>query len=347
MLPVRAIDMEAGDNMRLEQGGSEFVRASLITAGRRELVGLRHRGGHTRRYPKKSYEMRVGSRTIHYNAELDDPAMMRNAVSFAFFNAIGVISPRTRHVRLLINGVDRGVYLEIEGVDRIFFAKRGMKPEALLYAGNHYANFRLTDPQGRQKASLSSGYEIIIGGAAERRRIAEFIRGLHRTGSRGLPSYINARLDVSLYLRWLAGAVLTGNYDGFDQNYALYRRQGSVRYGIIPWDYEGSWGRDCYGTSISSRVVRITGYNGLTEKLLRDPAVLQRYRLLLKGLLQRPFTLARLEPSIRRMNALLLPELTSDPTRRHSALEIASDADRMIRYIRERRAYVGEELAKL
>lgn len=347
MLPVRVIHIRRSEYMKLEKGGYDFVRAGLEADGKRESVHIRYRGGHTRHYPKKSYEIRVGTRIIHYNAELDDPAMMRNAMSFYFFNQLGVPSPRTRHVQLVINGASQGVYLEIEGVDRAFFAKRGMQVSALLYAGNNNANFRLTDEHGRRKSRLSSGYEVIIGGAGERRRIAELIRRLHTLGRRELPAYLLSRLHLSQYLKWLAGAVATGNYDGFEQNYALYRIAGSGKYGISPWDYEGSWGRDCYGKLAGSRTVRITGYNGLTEKLLQYPAIRREYKKLLQRLLKNQFTVAKLQPVIRRMNEALLPELLGDASRRHSAYEIASDADVFIRYIRERRAYLAEELSKL
>ena len=43
--------------------------------------------------------------------------MIRNALSFQFFNMMGVPSPRTKHMWLEWNGYPHGVYLEIESVD--------------------------------------------------------------------------------------------------------------------------------------------------------------------------------------------------------------------------------------
>jgi spore coat protein H len=346
-LPARMLQISPSAERRLHSGEDEFVPAVLRTGRSPERVVVGHRGGHTRHYPKKSYEIRIGSRTVHYNAEWDDPAMMRNALSFYFFERLGVPSPRTRHVTLFMNGVSQGVYLEIEGVDRSFFTKRRVKVGGLLYAVNNNANFRLNDEFDSPKASLASGYETVIGGSEERRRLASFVERIHSLSGRSLENYLATHLHIPQYLRWLAGAVCTGNYDGFEQNYALYRRSGSLRYQISPWDYEGTWGRDCYGEESSSRTVRISGYNGLTEKLLKDPVIRRRYKRLLQYTLQKHFTKASLEPVIRSMHAKLAPSLLEDRTRRHSSREVLSDPEVILTYIKKRRAYILSELAKL
>lgn len=323
------------------------MRAVLATGTVRQQVLIRYRGGHTRHYPKKSYEIRIGNRSIHYNAEYDDPSMLRNAFSFRFFESIGVPSPRTRHVKLVINGVPQGTYLEIEGVDTTFFRKRKVRLAALLYAINNNANFRLLDEHNRSKRSLSSGYEAVVGGRTELSRMAGFVKSLNKAGRKELPAYLQSRLNISQYLKWLSGAVCTGNYDGFDQNYALYRTAGSLKYHISPWDYEGSWGRDCYGETVPVESVRITGYNGLTETLLSYPDIRKQYRRTLRSVLDTAFTPGVLIPAVTGMFDRLMPELAEDPTRKHSVSAVRADLEVFTRYIRRRRAYLYSKLDKL
>ncbi|MEK8128241.1 CotH kinase family protein [Paenibacillus filicis] len=179
------------------------------------------------------------------------------------------------------------------------------------------------------------------------KRIALFVRKVQTLKNSARLAYLKSHLDIPQYLRWLAGAVCTGNYDGFDQNYALYRTSGSIKYHISPWDYEGTWGRDCYGEIVSSRSLRIEGYNGLTERLLSCPSIRRKYRKVLQGVLQKHFTREALEPKIRTLYAQLLPELMGDGTRRHSAYDMMSDLHVFLRYIGERRAFIEEELSKL
>ncbi|WP_230633060.1 CotH kinase family protein [Paenibacillus athensensis] len=350
-VPTRVIQMERSEAERLSSSGrrsqDQFVKATLTAGAIKQHIVMGYRGGHTRYYPKKSYEIRIGNRTIHYNAEYDDPSMLRNALSFQFFEKLGVPSPRTRHVRLVLNGVPLGLYVEIEGVDRSFFSKRRVQARSLLYAVSNKANFRLYDNDGEAKRMLSSGYEVVIGTSKELTQIARFVRSVHTLKQSALLAYLKSHLNIPQYLRWLAGAVCTGNYDGFDQNYALYRTAGSLRYHISPWDYEGTWGRNCYGELDGSDIVRITGYNGLTEKLLAFPVIRREYRRVLTHTLNHSFTLRELEPLISRLHAALLPELSADETRKHSPFVVAGDKEVFLRYIRERRAYLLEKLTTL
>ena len=199
--------------------------------------------------------------------------MIRNALSFYFFNRIDVNAPRTRPILLEWNGESHGVYIEIEAVNRRFFAKRSLRCRSLLYAVNDSAGFGLNENEtGRRKLSLDEGYELIIGGERARKKLISFVKNINSLRGPKLADYLNRSLDTQQYLRWLAGAVLTGNYDGFEQNYALYEDYQTGKYRILPWDYEGTWGRNCFGKPVSSDLVNIRGYNTLTEKLLFHPS---------------------------------------------------------------------------
>ncbi|MBB6691313.1 CotH kinase family protein [Cohnella xylanilytica] len=349
-LPVRALQLGESESEELERNlwNDRFVPAVMHTNGRSVPISVRYRGGHTRGYPKRSYEVVRQGQSFHYNAEFDDPSMIRNALSFRFFSEIGVPSPRTKHVRLTRNGEPLGVYLEIEGVERKFFRRRGIGYSSLFYAVNNNADFGIRNPEtNRNKSSLMSGYEHRAGDARERTRLTAFIRGLNeRTGSRAA-AFLNKRLDVDNYLRWLAGAVLTGNYDGFEQNYALYRSRKTGKFRIIPWDYEGTWGRNCYGRLVSSGLVEVTGYNHLTRKLLEHDSFRARYKAILGRALQGPFTERKIMPVVDEMISKLAPYIREDRMRRWSYGEFLGEADIIRDYIRERRSLVSSAIRKM
>ncbi|WP_426448608.1 CotH kinase family protein [Paenibacillus sp. S-38] len=352
-LPVRHLLIEENELKQLEKDvwSDRFVRCRLAAGRGRSSAKVRYRGGHTRGYPKRSYEVVCGGRTYHYNAEYDDPSLIRNALSFQIFEWIGVPSPKTRHVHLMLNGQSLGVYLELEGVERPFFRKRGIGVQSLFYAVNDDANFSLkaTD-SSRRKSSLFSGYQQMMGLPAERRRLVLFIRRLNAggmAGSKELQRYLALRLDIDNYLRWLAGAVLTGNYDGFDQNYALYRHTRTGRYRIIPWDYEGTWGRNCYGRDCGSDLVRIRGYNLLTERLLQFASVRRQYKLLLQRLLRTTFTVNRVLPVAREMHAQIRPYVQRDTQRKWSFSTFDGEPEFIRRYIEERRKLIAEGIKEL
>ncbi|MGG4143649.1 CotH kinase family protein [Paenibacillus algorifonticola] len=349
-LPIREITIEPDHLQELQEDSwsHTFQPVQLNMNGKSREATFGYRGGHTRNYFKKSYEVRTTTGlTLHWNAEFDDPSMIRNALSFQFFNQIGVPSPRTRHIWLVINGAPQGVYLEIESVDPRFFRRRGIGCRAIIYAVNDSANFSLIDPiTERRKDSLFDGYELVSGLAASELRLIRFVSGINRKHKTRLQwsSWTEKRLDVDQYLLWLAGAVLTGNYDGFDQNYALYVHGKTGKYRMMPWDYEGTWGRNCYGKPCGSDLVRVEGYNTLTDKLLAIPAYKRKYRSILLRLLQTAFTEEQVKRMVSAMYSKLTPAIQEDYTRKSSFNTYLSEPDFILNYVKERRALIRNAL---
>lgn len=348
-LPIRRLILSESADRELENRlwTDQYLSAAMRIGGSTVPVKVRYRGGHTREYPKRSYDIVRGGLTYHYNAEFDDPSMIRNALSFAFFPMLGVHAPKCRHVLLYRNDDFQGVYLEIESVGRSFFKRRGIGAAALFYAINNNADFGLMlSESGHLKSSLLSGYEHRFGGAAEKARFAAFIRGINRKDGRAR-SFIANNLDTDNYLRWLAGAVLTGNYDGFEQNYAIYRHSRSGKYRNIPWDYEGTWGRDCYGHLQDDRQVPVKGYNVLTDKLMAYRGYRDHYRKILRQALNGPFQEQRIMPIVRKLAGQIAPYYRMDPMRRWSYAEFLGEPELIRRYIRVRREIIEEEMKSL
>lgn len=350
-LPVRHVRIGTESLRTLQKNvwSEHYVQAWMEgSGGKRVPIRIRYRGGHTREYPKKSYEIVRGGRTYHYNAEYDDPSMIRNALSFEFFRWIGVPSPQTRHCLLYMNGESLGVYLELEGVEEAFFRKRGISAGPLFYAVNDDANFGLLKGgSDRRKSSLMAGYQQMKGAPKDHERLRLFIGRINTLRSKQLGMYLQRRLDIDNYLRWLAGAVLTGNYDGFDQNYAIYRHKTKLKYRMIPWDYEGTWGRNCYGKPCGSDLVRIQGYNKLTSKVLAFRAFRSRYKALLKQFLATSFTVERISPVAERMHQSIRPHIVRDSRRKWSISEFDGEPRFIRNYIQERRQLVQEALRNL
>ncbi|MEW9697851.1 CotH kinase family protein [Paenibacillus sp. SI8] len=350
MLPTRHLVIHDQQLALLNKDvwSDQFVNAFLISNGISESIKVRYRGGHTREYHKKSYEMIRGGRTYHLNAEYDDPSMIRNALSFRFFRSIGVPSPHTQHCQLKLNGENKGVYLEIEAVDWNFFKRRQIHAHSLFYAVNDSADFWLINPNTkRKKKTLLEGYKLIIGKSQHKTELQGFISQINARSNKSLFHYLNAHLDVDNYLKWLAGAVCTGNFDGFDQNYAIYLHKPSKLYRIIPWDYEGTWGRNCYGKVCGSDLVRITGYNRLTRKLLEFPSIRQRYKQILVSILSTSFTRKNLAPVINELHESVAPYMAYDFERKWPYSEFTDEPQLILNYIRERRKIILRDLKKL
>ncbi|QJC51359.1 spore coat protein CotH [Paenibacillus albicereus] len=349
-LAVRSIRISAQAQAELASDvwSRRHVPVQLTAGGRTDGARLRYRGGHTREYPKKSYEIRLDSGLVlHWNAEADDPSMIRNALSFRFMEGIGVPAPRTRHVWLDVNGECRGLYLEIEAVNSRFFALRGIPYRSLLYAANDSANFeRALSESGRRKRDLAEGYEFIEGDGDTLPRLCSFIRGIHRLKNGKLRELIEERVDVPAYLRWLSGAVLTGNFDGFEQNYALYEEASRQRYGILPWDYEGTWGRNCYGKLCPAGLVRVQGYNGLTRRLMQFDDWKRAYAEGFERLLEEDFTEERIDRLVGELHGSIAAAVRLDASRAATRGLFGGEPEVIRQYVRQRRASAGKELRR-
>lgn len=327
---------------------SKFVKAYLLNQGKREPIKLRYRGGHTREYPKRSYEIILKDRTVHLNAEYDDPSMIRNALSFQFFEWIGVPCSRTKFCHLMVNGRSSGVYLELEAVNRRFFARRKIPIQSLMYAVNDQANFGLLHPiTGKPKQSLFKGYELQIGNQHDKVRLKTFIQKLNTLNNKTFLKYVTTRVDIDNYLRWLAGAVFTGNYDGFEQNYAIYEHKYRKVYSMVPWDYEGTWGRNCFGKLVSSNLVKVRGYNRLTKRLLEYPSIRSKYKAILREGLSQAFTTNKIMPVVSQMYELITPIMYQDERRKWSVFTFESEPLVIRNYIRERRSLITEAINQL
>ncbi|WP_221469497.1 CotH kinase family protein [Cohnella nanjingensis] len=343
-IPVRNLLIAESEAEKMERNlwKDQYASGSLSTNGDTVPVQIRYRGGHTREYPKRSYEVVRQGQTFHYNAEFDDPSMIRNALSFWFIERLGLPSPRTKHVLLVRNGVPLGIYLEIEAVERGFFRRRGIGTRSLFYGVNEQADFRMPSTD-----NPLIGYEHQYGGQEEKKRLAAFIKGMHLQKRARSAAFLSRHLDVDNYLKWLAGAVLTGNYDGFEQNYAIYRHRASGKWRMVPWDYEGTWGRNCYGRIVSSDLVAVTGYNHLTDKLLERKANGQRYKAILKRALATGFAEKQIMPVAAELHGSIAPYYRRDVSRKWTYSEFQGELSVIRDYIGERRAIIARAIKRM
>src|SRR5690606_4857403 len=105
---------------------------------------------------------------------------------------------------------------------------------------NDDANFSLLTAEGEPKPVLDEGYMQKSGAEEDRRHLLEFLAMINTSPEKQFNEQIETYLDTENYLRWLAGAVCTQNFDGFVHNYALYRNGETGKFEISPWDYDGT-----------------------------------------------------------------------------------------------------------
>lgn len=317
-------------------------------------VGIAYRGSYTRNFRKKSYWIQFfqpryfnGYREIHLNAEYKDPSLIRNKLSLDFFQDIGVLSPSSQHINLTLNGSYEGVYLQLESVDDLFLKKRGLPPGPIYYAVNNDANFSLMR-DNTLKVSQLSGYERKIGSWEDDASLGEFINKINTTPPLEFPQTISEQINIEKYFRWLSGAICTMNNDGFTHNYALYRNSQTELFEVIPWDYDGTWGRKVNGGIMSSDYVPLEGPTGnhLTHLLLQVPEFRKLYRNILEEVLEFQFTVNYLENKIITLHQAIRPFYLLDPYKKKNISIFDREPEFILEFIRTRSNYLKNQLTK-
>ncbi|BCJ88325.1 CotH kinase family protein [Effusibacillus dendaii] len=357
-LPTYSLFIHPNDlrDLRADIWSDELIAARLKKGEKIFPVEICYRGSHIRKLPKKSYLIQFKSSRkkspvpeFHLNAEYNDPSLIRNRLSFHFFKRIGALAPEASHIFLKVNGEPAGLYLQIESVDEFFLKKRGLPPGNIYYAINDNANFSLISPiMNEVKSRLEKGYELKCGKEEDFGYLRKLIYVINSTPQSDFPNEIVKHIAIEPYLRWLIGVVCTQNFDGFIQNYALYRNSETGIFEILPWDYDATWGRDINGELMSADYIPITGYNTLTARILDVYDFRKRYREMITEILETAFTKNELEPVLLEWFDTLRPYLKMDPFKKKNELDaFEAEFELILRYIEDRNRYLVKNIASL
>jgi spore coat protein H len=328
--------------------------AELKIDDKQHVVQLSYRGSYTRKLEKKSYQVfflkpnnSFRANELHLNAEYLDPSIIRNKLSLDFFSRLGVLTPDAKHVRLFINKRYNGVYLQLESVDQYFLERRGLPRGPIYYAVNDNANFSLLTEEKEVKKTLETGYQKKIGCNEDDGFLRELIYKINSIPRPDFREEIRKYVDVTKYIQWLIGVICTQNYDGFTQNYALYRNSETGLFEMIPWDYDGTWGRSYRAKPMDYDYVPIKGFNTLTARILDVAEFRSNYKQRLMEILETEFTVDNMTPIVTRHYESLRPYVLEDPYKAKMISDFDQEPEYIIQFIRRRNRYLLENLFEL
>lgn len=342
--------------LRNDIWSDEPVPGTLLTNLNKCLIDIYYRGNSIRKYKKRSYAIVFkkpflidDAHEIHLNAEFKDPSLIRNKLSLDFFNSIGVKAPKSEHILLNINGVRKGIFLQLESFDQYLLKKRNLPSGSIYYATDNDANFSLLTAENEVKSDLLQGYTAKYEKEEAEDEVHLFDMLLKINSLLNLEFYkeIQKKIDIDKYLTWLAGVVCTQNFDGFVHNYALYRNGDTGLFEITPWDFDGTWGRDRHGNPLNYDYIPITGYNTLTARLLSFSQFRHQYKKILKKILKHEFTIEYQAPLIESLCTNLKPYIKQDPYMKENIEKFEAEPEFIKEFIKNRNQYLSNELLRM
>jgi spore coat protein H len=357
-LPEFELEMDDADLKWFRQhvGTPRCFEASLRTNGASWPIWVGYRGNYSRRFPKASYDIWFGERRpfskhrrLHLNAAYRDPSLLRGRLALSIFDDIGVPTPAAWHVRVSLNGRDRGVYTALESVDAGWVDRQAGEPDAIYYGVGSLGTFGLVDPYtGEKKRDLSAGYEKAWPPDEEYADLKDLIYAITLPDHGQFEDEINHVMDVESVLRWLVGLEFMSHTDGVVQNYALFRSVGG-RWRTSPWDCDGTWGRMPNGDPLGAHEMDVaTGEdNYLFVRLLATRRWSQLYRTLWSRLLDGPLSVGHVDERLSAIYHEIREDVLTDSHKRRSNNLFLREPARIRQYVKERIPIIRSRLRNL
>jgi spore coat protein H len=318
--------------------------ARLVVGGDSHEVMVRLRGSTSRFFPKKSWRIELpkgtkldGRRKHNLVAEFQDRTMMTEKLAYDLMLAMGLPAPRTRYVRLSLNGQYQGVYLDIERVDDTFAEAHGfVDPEPTIYrCGAKDCELKLwrTDYQQDWQKQTNEKER----GKAD---IEALMHVINRTPEPELPRVLAEHLELERYLRMLAvEALISNNITEDSQSYFIHdRRTGKwtyvawdlnnndarwwptyglgmkpvVEHPLVPFSLTDGWVAKMYAKR-ATRPGFLPTFSNLNTRIAYNPEMRGRLFALIQQGLTELFDPAALHLRLEAMHALIAPHMEADP----------------------------------
>lgn len=280
----------------------------------------------------------AGLKRLNFHAMYRDESHMKDRLGYGLFRAAGVPAPRSVHARLIINGMDLGLFALVEEIDGEFvedhFRAIDGTGEGNLYkeAWPVYLNAQPYVARLQTNEAQPNVDKMI--------RFATALEGANATTFR---SVIGQWMDVPTLVSFLAVDRLIDNWDGivawycpgqtggtcFNHNYYWYEQTDSDRIWLLPWDLDNTMQqpspiRDFYAmpdwnasTSDCARRQVFLGFWGQPPACDKTIGLMAQvlwadYQARTTEILAGPASNAVLEADIAAMEVLLAPEVATD-----------------------------------
>jgi CotH kinase protein len=299
-----------------------------------EKVGVRYKGNsssspnaaHKRGYLVSFSEYKKGQRFLGLkHVALDNGVQFGSLFSERLITdalrGVGVRASRCNYAQLYLNGKCLGVYVNVERIDKSFLERNFGTARGVLLKVDEGGPGADLGFIGDDPALYRKAFELHAG--KERtafQDLLEFIRLLNSPAPR--PADLSRSLDLEAFLKTTAVLLFSGAFDQYTgwgpHNYYLYRNPQDQRWTYIPWDLDVGFADHAFG-----RVPVLDGWNAawptpvpgrpLMERIVSDPALLQRYRDQARPILEAWFKPDVLIPRLRALFAQIQPALEEDP----------------------------------
>ena len=265
------------------------------------------------------------------NNSTQDESLINTCLAYQVFADAGLPVPRCNFATVSVNGESLGLYVHVEDLKTSMVDRSFANAEGNLYEGT-MSDFR---PEWRGTFEKKTNED-----ADDWSDIHAVVTALQDPSPSGLAA-LDAAIDRDRFLSFWATEVLVGHWDGYASNrnnFYFYGEPGAPLV-FIPWGVDQVFGKTDNPIDGVDTPPSVMAHGAIAHRLYRDDAMRAAYADRLRELLDTVWNEAEL---LQRTDELAAIVQTHAPTETRAGA--ASDADRVRRFIRERRAEVLADL---
>jgi hypothetical protein len=175
-----------------------------------------------------------GISRITLNNMMQDRSSLRETISYRLYRNLGIPSPRTGYANVSLNGINYGLHLNIETLNKQMLKRWGHSSTHLykgavptfpdLWRGNEWL------------------FAVESGDENDRSDLTDFM-AINELSGKSWFDAISARMDMELLTVGWAAEIYSGHWDGYVRNlnnyFVNFDEQGKVM--LLPWGVDQTW----------------------------------------------------------------------------------------------------------
>ncbi len=267
----------------------------------------------------------LGLRSLVLDNGWQDPSMLREALSMAVFEKMGLPAVRESFCRLYINNVDHGLYAIVEAVEPEFLMRTFQEDSGYLFEYHYPSDFYYGQDLGDDFAAYRNLFEPRTRRLEADTMLYSPIRDLFREVNQPVDAVWRERVeryvDLNAYVRHIAVDAFLSDDDGLIgfngmNNFYLYRMAGSTVHRFITWD------KDLSVTDARFPVLSQIEAHALARNALSFPDLRDLYLSVLRECARVTTEEGWFGREVERLSALVRPAIDGDPLKPFSNEEV-------------------------
>ena len=188
----------------------------------------------------------LGLRRMTLNAMTQDTSKVHEFGSYALFNAMGVPTSRTGWAKVLVNGANKGLYVNIEQPDQVFMSSRFRDITQHVYEGVAMKDLKLGSDDGAEQTGsflVDYGWKV----TPNKNDLKSVITAVNETDPAKWYENLNTYFDRATLIKTLAVENFVGHWDGYsgpDINNYYLRTSTTNKFTLIPWGTDQTFGEN-------------------------------------------------------------------------------------------------------